>query len=138
MQTKTDIQNYIPQRPPMVMIDKIINCNEQEIITEFIVKDGTIFVENGRLQEAGIIENMAQSAAAMTGFMAKQQQQEVKIGFIGSVKKWKIIKLPKLSANLSTYVKVIAQVMNAKVVEAKVIENGEEIASCQMNIFLEE
>lgn len=138
MKQKTDIQNYIPQRPPMLMIDKIISCNEQEVLTEFVVKVGTIFVENGYLQEAGIIENMAQSAAAMTGVLAKQQGQEVKRGFIGAVKKLKIEKLPKSSANLSTSVKVIAQVMNANVIEAKVTESGGVIASCQMNIFLEE
>lgn len=135
---KKNIQEYIPQHPPMVMINKIIDCNEQEIITEFEIEDGTIFVKNGCLQECGIIENMAQSAAAMTGYLAKQNQQDIKRGFIGSVKKINIKRLPKINTNILTKVKVITQVMNANVVQATVTQNKTEIANCQMNIFLEE
>jgi len=131
------ILEYIPQRAPIVMVSEIVSCTPQEIVTHFTIKSDNIFVAEGQLQESGMIENIAQTAAAMTGYFAKEQNKPVKRGFIGSVKKLSIIELPVVGV-ISTTVKVVTEVMNATVIEGSIQQNGKVLAACEMNIFLEE
>ncbi len=133
-----DILEYIPQRAPIVMISEILLCTPESIITRFNILDDNIFVNDYCLQETGIIENIAQTAAAMTGYMTKKNNSEVKRGFIGSVKKLQINELPMIDTAITTEVKVITEVMNATVIEGVVMQNGKQMANCEMNIFLEE
>ena len=61
------ILNYIPQRPPMVLISRIYKCDEASVITGFDIVNEHILTQNGVLTESGIVENMAQTAASMAG-----------------------------------------------------------------------
>lgn len=59
------ILNLIPQRPPIVMVDSFFGFEENRSysgLTDHITDN--LFCEAGRLQEPGIIEHIAQSAAA--------------------------------------------------------------------------
>ena len=54
----------IPQKPPMVMVNSIIEASGTTTVTSFLVKEDNIFMEDGFLREPALIENIAQSAAA--------------------------------------------------------------------------
>ena len=54
----------IPQKPPMVMVDKLIFAEEKKVVTSFLIRRDNIFCSDGVFTEAGLIENMAQTAAA--------------------------------------------------------------------------
>ncbi|HMJ46203.1 MAG TPA: hypothetical protein VK498_02685, partial [Ferruginibacter sp.] len=62
------ILSYIPQRPPFVMVDKILSSGESSTRTSFIIHEKNIFVENGKFREPGLVENIAQTAAAGAGY----------------------------------------------------------------------
>ena len=87
--------NLIPQRPPIVMVDSFFGIEENHSYSGLTVTADNIFCETGKLQEAGIIEHIAQSAAARIGFLYTRQGEKVPLGFIGSVDKLKIHDLPK-------------------------------------------
>ncbi|MDR2814115.1 MAG: pseudouridylate synthase, partial [Prevotellaceae bacterium] len=58
------ILELLPQRPPFVMVDTLLYCDREVTVTSLLVRDGNIFCDNGRLTEAGVIENIAQTCAA--------------------------------------------------------------------------
>ncbi|MBR5325120.1 MAG: pseudouridylate synthase, partial [Prevotella sp.] len=58
------ITSLIPQRPPFVMVDRVLSCEEAEAITELVVREDNIFLDDMLLAPAGIMENMTQSCAA--------------------------------------------------------------------------
>ena len=62
-----DIKALIPQREPIIMIDKIISHSEVKTITSLTVKNTNLFVEENIFQSSGVIENIAQSSAARMG-----------------------------------------------------------------------
>ena len=68
------ITDYIPQREPIVMVSALLSANKEEAVSEFNITDDNIFCQDGYLTESGIIENIAQTAAAMTGFNAVQNK----------------------------------------------------------------
>ena len=134
----TDIHEYIPQRPPIVMIDRIVNVSESKVVCEFQIKNDNIFVAEGKLFEPGIIENIAQTIAAGAGYRAKQKNEKVKLGYIAAIKNLNIYTLPSVDDILSTTVQIVNEVFSVTIVQAIVLCGSTEIADCEMRIFIEE
>lgn len=135
IKTQADIINYIPQRAPFVMVDSILQADAEMSKTAFTVDDNNIFVVDGKFTEPGLVENMAQTAAAGTGYKYQQKGEEVPVGFIGAIKNLKVIALPSTGDVLNTEITVLHKLLNVHVVEATVYVNDEKVASCEMKIF---
>ena len=132
------ILNYIPQRPPIVLVSRIYKADEASIITGFDIAPEHIFVQNGELTESGIVENMAQTAASRAGFEAVKNNAKPAVGFIGNIKDLVIHYLPELGNEILTEVTTKTQVMNVSIIEAKSYCNNQLVATCEMKIFLQE
>jgi len=135
--TKEHITEYIPQRNPIVMIDTLNYCEVSVTTTNFEIRENTIFVKDGILHEPGIIENIAQTAAAKAGYEVKKHGAEPLIGFIGAIKDLVIYKLPEVGDVLETTVTVKMEVMGITLVEGVSSCGGNKIASCEMKIFIQ-
>jgi len=136
MEFKYEITELIPQREPFVLVDRLVSWQPESVTTEFVVKEGHVLVNDGRLIEAGLAENMAQTAAAGAGYELLKNGGAVKLGFIGAISKLKILSLPKTGSTLKTTVQIEHKVMNVTVVSCKIENNGEIVAQCGMKIFL--
>ena len=53
------ILNLIPQRPPIVMVDSFCGIEENCSYSGLTVTDDNIFCQEGKLQEAGLVEHIA-------------------------------------------------------------------------------
>jgi predicted hotdog family 3-hydroxylacyl-ACP dehydratase len=131
-----EVLTYIPQRPPIVMIDEIHGSDEQSTITSFVVKEGALFVDEGELKEPGLVENIAQTAAAGVGYQFALKKEAVPEGFIGAVKDLKIERLPRVGEEIRTKVSIMQEVFGVTLIEGVITLNGERIASCEMKIVL--
>jgi predicted hotdog family 3-hydroxylacyl-ACP dehydratase len=132
------ILQYIPQRPPIVLVSSIYKSDETNIVTGFDITEDHIFTQNGKLTESGIIENMAQSAASRAGFEAVKNNKKPVVGFIGNIKDLIIYELPTTGNELLTEIVTKTQIMNVSIIEAKSYCNNTLIATCEMKIFLQE
>ena len=132
------ILQYIPQRPPIVLISRIYKCDEASVITGFDIVNEHILTQNGKLTESGIVENMAQTAASMAGFEAVVNKSQPRVGFIANIKNLVINFLPEVGNEILTEVKTKTQVMNVSIIEANSYCNNQLVASCEMKIFLQE
>ena len=132
---------FIPQRSPMVMIDKLFFSDADKCITGLHISEDNIFCRNGLFREPGLIENMAQTAAVQAGYNSslKSEQgiyKEAPIGFIGAIKDLKIHFLPAVNSEIVTEIKITHQIFDATVVNASVSSNGEKVAECELKIFI--
>ena len=91
---------------------------------------------NGEFSEAGLMENIAQTAAARAGYLAIKQKIPVTVGYIGMVKNLEIFELPKINDELVTEVKIENQVLDMTVISGTVRRNGKVMAQCEMNIIV--
>jgi len=133
-----DILSYIPQRPPMVMISEIEKVDDSGIVSTFTIEEDNIFCQDGLFREPGLIENIAQTAAARVGYVCKIEKRNVPLGFIGAIKNLIIHRIPEAGDKLKTIVSIEHEVMNATVISGKIFTKGEVIVECEMNIFLQE
>jgi predicted hotdog family 3-hydroxylacyl-ACP dehydratase len=130
------ILSLIPQKPPFVMVDELLFSDDNITKTSFTITSDNVFVINGEFSEAGLMENMAQTAAAGSGNMARIENRPVMNGYIGQVKNFGIYSLPKVGDVLFTEVKVEVQVFHAGIVSGKIWCNEVEVAQCEMKIFI--
>lgn len=108
MQIEIDIRNYLPHRAPMLMVDLIIAVENKMVETVFTLKENNIFIQKNYFVEAGLIENAAQTCAAIVAkdYFFDENNQEKKdvnlIGFISALKTLKIHKLPLVGSTINT------------------------------------
>jgi predicted hotdog family 3-hydroxylacyl-ACP dehydratase len=137
-ETYFDIQEYIPQRPPILMIDRITDISEIKVVCEFMIKNDNIFVTESKLLEPGIIENIAQTIAAGAGYRAKEKNEKVKLGYIAAIKNLNIYKLPLVGDVLSTSILIVNEVFSVTIVQAEVVVGSKSIADCEMRIYIDD
>lgn len=129
---------YIPQAAPFVMIDELLSADETTTVCRLTITPDNIFIDSkGCFAEAGLVENMAQTAAAGTGYKALQNNDVPPVGFIGQIKHLAIFRLPEVGDTIVTTVTRQNQVMNAMIILAEVRLNQELIAHAEYKIFLQ-
>jgi predicted hotdog family 3-hydroxylacyl-ACP dehydratase len=131
-----EILEYIPQKPPMVMVGKLISVEGKKTLTSFKICENNMFCEEGKFSEAGIIENIAQTAAAGAGYRSLLKNEPPLPGFIGGIKNLVIYSLPAVGDMLITEVNVEHEIMDATIIIGRISVNDQCIAECEMKIFL--
>jgi predicted hotdog family 3-hydroxylacyl-ACP dehydratase len=136
MITINDIQSLIPQKPPFVMVDKLLSVTETSTTTGFTIQPDNIFVQNGVFKEPGLLENIAQTAAASAGYVAHTENKPVLVGYIGAVNNLQVFALPKTGDELITEITTENQIFDVTLISGKITCNGQLIAQCKMKIFI--
>ena len=136
---ETSVENilaFIPQRPPFVMVDKVLSSDNIITTSTFLVKADNIFVENGVLKEPGLVENIAQTAAARAGYIAQTENKPVRVGYIGAIRNLLVTGFPKINDKIITEITVEKQIFDVSVISGKITCNETILAQCEMKIFI--
>lgn len=134
--SRDKVLNLIPQKFPFVMVDELLNYSEENLKSRFTVDSNNIFVCNDFLIESGVIENMAQSVALHTGYQFFLLNKIAPTGYIGSIKKIEISRLPRLGEILETSVFILQEFNGVTLVDIEVMVKGKVIAKGQMKTVL--
>ncbi len=118
------------------MVDKVLDYNETGFTTSFCISENNIFLENGSFKEPGLVENIAQTAAARAGYVSRAENKPVQVGYIGAVNNLQVHKLPRLGDELITEITIENQIFDVTLISGKITCNNETIAQCRMKIFI--
>lgn len=118
------------------MIDQLDDSDETSTRCSFTIRDENIFTVDGAFREAGLIENIAQTAAARVGFIAMMEKKDVPVGFIGAVKNLEINDLPKTGETIVTEIKITNTVFDVTIISGTVCLGDKIIAQCEMKIVI--
>lgn len=139
MAPHADIHRLIPQRPPILMVDRLIKTGGGEGVTSFAVKPDSFFVEEDSLLEAGLIENIAQSALAVAGEMSLMSGNAAPgEGYIGEVKRFRCLRRPHVGEELRTTVRMGEKVGDITVITGETRVGDETVARTEMKIFVKD
>ena len=133
-----DIRTLLPQRPPMVMVDCLLSADLKTAVTSFAIRADNLFVENGALKPYALMENIAQTCAAQLGYadVYLNGQEDVRIGYIGAVKRMQIEATPRVGETLRTCMEVVEDFGDMKLVVAESFVGERKIATTEMTIAL--
>ena len=134
-----DIKNLIPQRDPIMMVDKLIDVDGDVAVTSLTVRDDNYFIdENGLLAEPGLIEHIAHSASAFAGYRAMASGAVIPpVGYIGEGKRFHCYRRPYVDDELRTVITMGTEIAGVTVITGEIRLGDEIIADTQMKIFIE-
>ncbi|HEV7380118.1 MAG TPA: hypothetical protein VGN64_10010 [Dyadobacter sp.] len=136
--SKEHIQQYLPHRPPFLMIDGLLSATPERFESVFEITQDNVLVAEGEFQESGLMENIAQTCAASFGYLDREQGGEPKIGFIGAISRVHVYALAPLSSTINTVVEPTHRLGNIVMVSGKSYTNGELLLECEMKIVISE
>ncbi len=131
-----DIKRFIPQREPIVMVDRLYEADDSHAETGLTLAPDNIFMQGGRFTEPGLIEHEAQSASVLAGYKAVKRGEPAPVGYIGEIKKCVIARLPKAGESLVTEIDIVSEVGDISLARAVTRVGGETVCECQMKIFI--
>jgi len=129
------VLDLIPQRPPMQMIDRLIYADENSAQGTLVIKPSNLFIENNFLSESALIEFIAQTAAAFTGYNSILKNEAVREGYIGAVKNLVVSSLPQVGAEIRSEITVVNEIVGFTIITGKVFHDNSVIAECEMRIL---
>jgi predicted hotdog family 3-hydroxylacyl-ACP dehydratase len=130
-----DIVPLIPQKPPFVMVGRLLSTDEDITLSSLTITGENVFVRNGLFQEAGLMENIAQTAALRAGYIAKKENKPVAVGYIGAVSHFEVFELPEVGDEITTEISTQNQIFDITVLSGKVWLGEKLIAQCEMKVF---
>lgn len=133
-----DIRKLIPQRDPIMMVDKLISVDGNVAITSLCIRAENYFIdEDGRLAEAGLIEHIAQAASAFAGYRAMTEGAIIPpLGLIGEVKKFHCYHRPNIADELRTTITIQTEIAGMVIITGETHILDEIIADTQIKIFM--
>lgn len=131
-----NILELIPQKPPFVMVDELLACADNTATTRLTIRADNIFVQDGTFKEPGLVENIAQTAAARSGYVSKTENKPVPVGYIGAVNNLQVHALPGTGDELITEITIENQIFDVTLISGKITCNGNIIVQCTMKIFI--
>lgn len=147
MKIGVDIQNYLPHRAPMLMVDLILDINSSFVVTTFLIKEDNIFVDNNIFVEAGLIENTAQTCSAIVGkkYFFEEDGTENEnvnvIGFISALKNLKIHSLPKTGDTIITKANLVSKFIGDDytlcTMSCESLLEDKLLLECEINLFIQ-
>lgn len=118
------------------MVGRLLHVDELTTRSSFVITPDNIFVKNGMFQEAGLMENIAQTAALRAGYKVQAENKLVETGYIGAIKDFEIFGLPNAGDEITTEINVENQVFNVTVITGRVWHNEVLLARCEMKVFI--
>jgi predicted hotdog family 3-hydroxylacyl-ACP dehydratase len=147
MKVGIDIQNYLPHRAPMLMVDLILEIDSTSVETEFLIKEDNIFVQNNVFIEAGLIENTAQTCSSIVGkkYFFEEDGTENEninvIGFISALKNLKIHSLPKVDDTIITKANLVSKFVGDDytlcTMSCESLLEDQKLLECEINLFIQ-
>ena len=82
------IENYVPHRGAMLLIDRLVSADAEGAVAEVIVPRDGLFLQDAGMPSWVGLEYMAQTVAAWAGWRGSQAGNSVKLGFLLGTRKF--------------------------------------------------
>ena len=76
------VQDYVPHRPPMLLIDHIVDVSENQIVCRTTIHRDCAFAIDGRVHPSAMIELVAQACAIYVGVLSAHNGDPPMMGLI--------------------------------------------------------
>ncbi len=133
-----DASQLVPHRPPMLLIDRLLESDGSKGVVEAEIGADFLFLdEQGTVETVALIEMIAQSYAAMQGFVDRNQGGDVRQGFLVGVKTF-VEHLPaRLGDKLQIELKTVAEVEGFAIAEGLVRRDKDILAHAEITIWIQ-
>jgi len=131
------IESLLPQRPPMLLLDRLLSCTPSEGTADARVTAGNLFrLPDDTIHTAALFELMAQAYAAVRGYQETVAGKPVAIGYLAGITHAVIHGAARVGDHLLVTVRQTALFPPFVRAEARVVRGGETIALGELTLFI--
>jgi predicted hotdog family 3-hydroxylacyl-ACP dehydratase len=131
------IERLLPQRPPMLLLDRLLSCTPSEGTADTLVAPGNLFrLPDDTLHAAAFFELMAQAYAAVHGYQNQLAGKPVSIGYLAGITRAAVHGAARVGDRLLVSVRQTALVQPFIRAEARIVRNGETLAEGELTLFV--
>lgn len=131
-----DILSLIPHREPFVQVGTLVSVSDSLFVTRTTISPENILVKSGRLMESGLLENIAQSAAAGFGYLGRKSGQKPKVGYIGAISRVEVSALPAAGDTITTHVTVLHRLDPVVMVQGACYRGDEKLLEGEIKLVI--
>ncbi|MDP1664744.1 MAG: hotdog family protein [Methylobacter sp.] len=130
-----DVAGLIPHTGVMVLLDRIIDCDDQSLTAELVVRGDGLFGDDETVPAWAGIEYMAQAIAAYVGVKARQANEPIRLGFLLGTRRYSSnVAVFKVGATITVRVNKIMQDDGLGVFECRILGEGVDVAA-NLNVY---
>lgn len=131
-----DAAQLVPHKPPMLMIDRLLEVRERASVSEMTVLEDMLFVgRDGKLDEASYPEIMSQAIAAQEGFRKLGSRSPQQEGFLLGIKNLEIPGSAKVGDVLRISMFKVAKYGDFGIIHGEVKRGDTVIARGELKVF---
>jgi len=131
------IERLLPQRPPMLLLDRLLSCTATEGAVDTLVSGGNLFrLPDDTIHAAAFFELMAQAYAAVHGYQNQLAGKPVSIGYLAGITRAVVHGAARVGDRLVVTVRQTALVTPFIRAEARVVRDGETLAEGELTLFV--
>jgi predicted hotdog family 3-hydroxylacyl-ACP dehydratase len=131
------IERLLPQRPPMLLLDRLLSCTPSEGTADTLISPGNLFrLPDDTLHAAAFFELMAQAYAAVHGYQNTLAGKPVSIGYLAGITRAVVHGVARVGDRLLVTVRQTAVVQTFIRAEARISRNGETLAEGELTLFV--
>ncbi len=131
-----DAAQLVPHKPPMLMIDRLLEVRERASVTEMTVLEDMVFVgKYGTLDEASYPEIMSQAMAAQEGFRKLGSRNPQQEGFLLGIKNLEIPGSAKVGDVLRISLFKVAKYGDFGIIQGEVRKGDTVIARGELKVW---
>ncbi|WP_237444156.1 hotdog family protein [Sinobacterium norvegicum] len=131
------IEQVIPHRPPMVLLDRLDGFTKNSVDCSVTVTESLAFADRDGLPAWVGLEIMAQSVAAWSGATALAEQRPIGVGFLLGTRKYRShTDVFPLGSELKIHGQELLQDAGMSVFECTITLQGEVLAEAKLTAYL--
>ena len=131
------IERLLPQRPPMLLLDRLLSCTPTEGTADTLICPGNLFrLSDDTIHAAALFELMAQAYAAVHGYQNQLAGKPVSIGYLAGITRAIVHGAARVGDRLVVSVRQTALFQPFVRAEARVVRDGEPLAEGELTLFV--
>ena len=131
-----NVSRLVPHKPPMLIIDKLIEIGERASVSEMEISKDSIFIgEDGRLDEASYAEIISQAIAAQNGFRNLGNQKSEAQGLLLGIKNLEILGSAQIGDKLRVSVYKVAKYGEFGVIKGEIFRGKDLIVRGEIKVW---
>jgi 3-hydroxyacyl-[acyl-carrier-protein] dehydratase len=131
-------ERFIPHRAAMRLIDTLISRSETTgVIDATPGADCLLVAADGFLDEAALVELMAQGYAAIRGYDDLVQGREISEGYLVGVRKFRVAARARAGQRLLVRIRTVGSFEAFAVAEGEIERDGETIACGTIKLWID-
>lgn len=131
------VEQYLPHRSPMLLVDRLLADDGERVEVEATVPADGLFVRDGVMPSWVGLELMAQAIGVFAGRRSRERHEAIRLGFLLGTRRYTAnVDGFRAGTRLEIHARIeILSEQGLSVFNCRILQGGQVVAEALMNVF---